>query len=198
MANEEIFVIVEETAQPKEGMNAFYEFLGNNIRYPKEAKEANVEGRVFVEFVVEKDGAISDVKVLKGIGHGCDEVAIRALEMSPPWNPGRQQGKPVRQKMVMPIEFRTGNTIVMDEYPTSNQKMIIETWPVQEVNGKMLLTGQVKDESGNPMKGANVIAKGQTYGTITDDNGMFQLMSDKKVPLVISFVGYKSEEIGYD
>ncbi|HEX5172387.1 MAG TPA: TonB family protein [Cyclobacteriaceae bacterium] len=195
MADEEIFVIVEETAQPKEGMNAFFEFLGNNIRYPKIAKEANVEGRVFVEFVIEKDGAISNVKVLKGIGHGCDEVAVRALQMSPPWNPGRQRGKPVRQKMVMPIEFRTGNTIVMDEYPTSNQKMIIETGPVQQVNGKMLLTGQVKDESGNPIKGANVIAKGQTYGTTTDENGNFQLMSDKKIPLVISFVGYKSEEI---
>jgi TonB family protein len=193
----EIFVIVEETAQPKDGMENFYAFIINNMRYPKEAKEKGIEGRVFIEFVIEKDGSLTNLKVLKGIGHGCDDEAMRVLAMSPPWNPGRQRGMTVRQKMVMPIIFNSGEaTTGSIESPV--MKMIIETGPVQEVDGKMRLTGQVKDESGNPMKGAHVIAKGQTYGTLTDDNGVFQLMSDKKVPLVISFVGYKSEEIGYD
>jgi TonB family protein len=197
MANEEIFVIVEETAQPKDGMENFYAFIINNMRYPKEAKEKGIEGRVFIEFVIEKDGSLTNLKVLKGIGYGCDDEAMRVLAMSPPWNPGRQRGMTVRQKMVMPIIFNSGEaTTGSIESPV--MKMIIETGSVREANGKMLLTGQVKDESGNPMKGAHVIAKGQTYGTTTDDNGMFQLMSDKKVPLVISFVGYKSEEIGYD
>lgn len=196
-AQEEIFVIVEETAQPKEGMEKFYAFIINNVKYPKEAKDKGIEGRVFIEFVIEKDGSLTNLKVLKGIGHGCDDEAMRVLAMSPQWNPGRQRGMTVRQKMVMPIIFSSGQaTTGSVESPV--MKMIIETGRVQKANGKMLLTGQVKDESGNPMKGAHVIAKGETYGTTTDDNGMFQLMSDKKVPLVISFVGYKSEEIGYD
>lgn len=190
----EIFVVVEESARPKDGIENFYSFITSNMKYPKVAEEKGIGGRVFVEFVVEKDGSISNLKVLKGIGHGCDDEALRVLAMSPPWIPARQRGHEVRQKMVMPIVFSGGQTST-GSIESQDQKMIIETGPVQEVNGKMFLTGQVKDESGNPIKGANVVAKGQTYGTTTDDNGKFQLMSDKKIPLVVSFVGYKSEEI---
>jgi len=190
----EIFVVVEETARPKDGMENFYSFITSNMKYPKVAKEKGIEGRVYVEFVVEKDGSITNLKVLKGIGHGCDDEAMRVLAMSPPWSPARQRGLEVRQKMVIPIVFNSGQATT-GSVESQDEKMIIETGPVQAVNGKMLLTGQVKDESGNPIKGANVVAKGQTYGTTTDDNGKFQLMSDKKIPLVVSFVGYKSEEI---
>jgi hypothetical protein len=96
--------------------------------------------------------------------------------------------------MVMPIIFNAGQTTT-GSIESRDEKMIIVTGPVQNVNGKLLLTGQVKDEEGNPIKGANVVAKGQTYGTVTDENGKFQLPSDKKISLVVSFVGYKSEEI---
>jgi protein TonB len=67
-----------------------------------------VEGKVFVQFVIGKDGSISDVKVIKGIGAGCDEEAIRIVQSSPAWNPGKQRGKPVKQRYTLPIQFKLG------------------------------------------------------------------------------------------
>jgi TonB family protein len=101
----EVFLVVEETAQPNGGIEQFYAFVNDNMSYPSEARQSGIEGRVFIEFVVEKDGTLTNFKTLKGIGHGCDQEAIRVLSMSPPWNPGKQRGQPVRQKMVMPIVF---------------------------------------------------------------------------------------------
>jgi protein TonB len=65
-----------------------------------------VEGRVYVEFIVEKDGSLTDIQLAKGIGGGCDEEAIRVLSNAPKWNPGRQRGNPVRVRMIMPINFQ--------------------------------------------------------------------------------------------
>jgi protein TonB len=104
--SEEIFIVVEENAEPKGGYAAFYKFVSDNIKYPAPARRMNIEGKVFVEFVVGKDGKISDVKAVKGIGGGCDEEAVRIVTMAPPWNPGKQRGKPVRQRMVLPITFK--------------------------------------------------------------------------------------------
>jgi periplasmic protein TonB len=101
-----IFTVVEETAAPVGGMSAFYEYVGKKIKYPAQARRMNIEGRVFVEFVIEKDGSITDVKAIKGIGAGCDEEAERILKTAPKWKPGKQRGKPVRQKMVLPIMFK--------------------------------------------------------------------------------------------
>jgi periplasmic protein TonB len=101
-----IFTVVEETAAPIGGMSAFYEYVGKKIKYPAQARRMNIEGRVFVEFVIEKDGSITDVKSIKGIGAGCDEEAERILKSAPKWKPGKQRGKPVRQKMVLPIMFK--------------------------------------------------------------------------------------------
>lgn len=103
---EEIFTIVESTAEPKGGLAAFYKSIGEQIKYPAQARRMRVEGKVFVEFIVGKDGKITEVKAVKGIGAGCDEEAVRIIESSPPWNPGKQRGKPVRQRMVLPIIFR--------------------------------------------------------------------------------------------
>jgi periplasmic protein TonB len=103
---EEIFTIVENTAEPKNGLAAFYQYVGTQIRYPAQARRMRVEGKVFVEFVVGKDGKIMEVKAVKGIGAGCDEEAVRIIQGSPPWNPGKQRGKPVKQRMVLPIIFK--------------------------------------------------------------------------------------------
>jgi periplasmic protein TonB len=103
-----IFTVVEETAAPIGGMSAFYEFVGKKIKYPAQAKRMGIEGKVFVEFVIEKDGSITDVKAIKGIGGGCDQEAERILQSAPKWKPGKQRGKPVRQKMVLPINFKLG------------------------------------------------------------------------------------------
>jgi len=103
---EEIFTIVENTAEPKNGLAAFYQFVGAQIKYPAQARRMRVEGKVYVEFVVGKDGKITEVKAVKGIGAGCDEEAVRIIQSSPPWNPGKQRGKPVKQRMVLPIIFK--------------------------------------------------------------------------------------------
>lgn len=103
---DEIFLIVEESAAPRDGMNAFYKLTGESIRYPAQARRLNVEGKVFVEFVVNKDGELTDIHVIKGIGSGCDEEAIRVVKLSPPWVPAKQRGKPVRQRIVLPIFFK--------------------------------------------------------------------------------------------
>jgi protein TonB len=105
---DEIFTVVEESANPKGGYPAFYKYVGEKIKYPAQARRMGVEGKVFVEFVVNRDGSIVDVRVVKGIGAGCDEEAVRILQGAPSWTPGKQRGKPVRQKMVIPITFKLG------------------------------------------------------------------------------------------
>ncbi|WP_436514525.1 energy transducer TonB [Ekhidna sp. To15] len=87
------------------GMENFYKFLGKNIRYPKQAQRMGVEGRVVVQFVVEKDGSLTDLQVLKGIGAGCDEEAIRVMKKVPNFLPGKQGDVRVRVQMVVPINF---------------------------------------------------------------------------------------------
>jgi protein TonB len=103
---EEIFVIVEEYPVPIGGMAAFYQYVNNNIKYPAQALSLGLQGRVFIQFVVGKDGSITDATLIRGIGGGCDEEAIRVVMAAPGWNPGKQRGKPVNVKMVLPITFK--------------------------------------------------------------------------------------------
>jgi protein TonB len=105
---EEIFTIVEDPASPIGGMTAFYKYVGDKIKYPPQARRMGVEGRVFVQFVIDKDGTITEVVAVKGIGAGCDEEAVRILQGAPKWKPGKQRGKPVKQRMVLPITFKLG------------------------------------------------------------------------------------------
>jgi protein TonB len=100
-----IFTAVEQEPTPAGGIGKFYEYLGKNIRYPAVAKENNIQGKVFLTFVVEKDGSITDVKVLRGLGSGCDEEAMRVLRAAPKWKPGIQNGRPVRVQYQVPISF---------------------------------------------------------------------------------------------
>ncbi len=105
---DEIFTVVEESATPKGGMQAFYKFVGEKIKYPAQARRMGIEGRVFVEFVINKDGSLSDVRSIKGIGAGCDEEAVRIIQSAPAWNPGKQRGKSVKQRYTLPIIFKLG------------------------------------------------------------------------------------------
>jgi protein TonB len=101
----EIFTVVEENPQFPGGDAELYKFLHESIKYPEEAKELGIQGRVFVNFVVETDGSVSNVKVLRGIGGGCDEEAIRVVKSMPRWTPGKQRGIPVRVSYNLPIKF---------------------------------------------------------------------------------------------
>jgi TonB family protein len=105
-AEEAIFTAVEQNPEFPEGVAAMYEYLGKNIKYPAAAQRANVSGRVFVRFIVEKNGSISNVEITKGIGFGCDAESIRVIQTMPTWQPGIQNGKPVRTYYQMPIVFK--------------------------------------------------------------------------------------------
>lgn len=88
------------------GMDAMLKYLSENIQYPKMARGKNIQGKVLVTFIVEKDGSISDIKVVKGIGGGCDEEAMRVIKTMPKWKPGMQNGKNVRVSFAIPISFK--------------------------------------------------------------------------------------------
>ena len=100
-----LFVIAEKNPAPVNGYKLFYDQLNKNIKYPRQASRIGIEGKVFVEFVVNRNGEASDLKIIRGIGSGCDEEAMRVLALTK-WEPGKQRGKPVRVKMSMQINFK--------------------------------------------------------------------------------------------
>lgn len=91
------------------GMDKFYKYLNRSIKYPPMAAENNIQGKVFVSFVVEKNGALTDIRVIRSLGGGTDEEAVRVLKASPTWIPGVQNGKQVRVKYNIPISFNLSN-----------------------------------------------------------------------------------------
>ena len=103
---QEIFQIVEEMPAYPGGEQKLMEFVAKNIKYPQIARESGIQGRVFVGFVVEPDGSVSNVKVLRGIGGGCDEEAMRVVKSMPKWKPGKQRGKAVRVSYMLPVNFK--------------------------------------------------------------------------------------------
>jgi len=102
---QEIFIVVEDPPSFPGGDEARIRFLSENIRYPQMARESGIQGTVFVTFVVETDGSVTSVRVLRGIGGGCDEEAVRVIQAMPKWNAGKQRGRPVRVQFNMPIRF---------------------------------------------------------------------------------------------
>jgi protein TonB len=88
------------------GPRKWLEYIKANLKYPEAAKADKAEGRVFVTFVVERDGSVTNPKILRGIGNGCDEEAQRLLKNSPKWNPGMQNGHTVRVQYIVPVEFK--------------------------------------------------------------------------------------------
>jgi protein TonB len=97
---------VDVQAMFKGGMDAWYNYLNKNLTYPSQAKRMGIEGMVIVRFVVNTDGSIQDIELVRTIGGGCDEVAREVIQNSPNWNPGRIGGRAVRSRMTMPIRFR--------------------------------------------------------------------------------------------
>lgn len=100
-----IYNVVEELPVFPGGTEALMQFIAENIQYPELAKIKNIEGRVFVNFVIEADGKVSNAKVLRGIGHGCDEEAVRVISSMPDWQAGKQGGQAVRTSFNIPIRF---------------------------------------------------------------------------------------------
>lgn len=104
-----VFDIVEEMPKYPEGTKASMDFIANNIKYPESAKAAGIQGRVIVTYIVEKDGSLSNFKVVRSIDKALDEEAVRVLSTMPKWIPGKQRGKVVRTRYTMPVSFKLSN-----------------------------------------------------------------------------------------
>lgn len=200
-AGEEIFTIVEEPASPDKGMVEFVSYIAKNLKYPESARSAGIEGKVFIEFVVYEDGSIHDVHIKKGIHLECDKEAARVVAQAPPWNPGKQRGKAVKQRMVMPILFK------LDTDASSERELELPR-PVEadykiEVSSSVAgnhhkISGTVVDTSGKPISGMNIVIRDTTNGSVTDGKGQFQIDTEQPAgSLVFSFVGYQTKEVSF-
>jgi len=105
---DEIFDVVENSPEFPGGMEAWNQYLSKNLKYPTQARRMGIEGTVYVVFVVNTDGSVQDVELLRGIGGGCDEEALRVVSGAPKWSPGKQRGRPGRVRMRLPIRFKLG------------------------------------------------------------------------------------------
>jgi protein TonB len=103
-----IFTSVEQAPAFPGGFQAFYSYLGQNIRYPADARDKQEQGRVIITMTVEKDGSLTNVKVVRGVSASLDQEAIRVISASPKWSPGIQNGRPVRVQYTIPISFALG------------------------------------------------------------------------------------------
>lgn len=106
---EKIFVAVEQPAEFPGGQAAMMKWLSNNIRYPESAQQNGISGRVVVKFVVEKDGSIGSPQIVKGVDRDLDQEALRVVKRMPKWQPGKNNGQPVRSYFNLPVTFRLQN-----------------------------------------------------------------------------------------
>jgi protein TonB len=106
----EPYLIVEQMPEFPGGAAKMLQYLGKNIRYPFIAQQTGTEGKVFVQFVIDADGKVSDVVIIKGLSKECDEEAVRVVKSMPAWKPGKQNGMAVPVKFVFPIMFRMNST----------------------------------------------------------------------------------------
>ena len=110
VSKDSIYTVTEEMPQFPGGPNELMKYLGKNIKYPQSSFEKNIEGRVFVSFVVEKDGSVTNAEVMRGIDKDCDAEALRAVSSMPKWSPGlNEDGDPVRCKFTVPVVFKLYN-----------------------------------------------------------------------------------------
>lgn len=103
---DELPILVEKKPEYPGGEAAMYKFIDKHIKYPKKARKEGIEGIVYVQFIIDKEGNITKAKVIKGIGYGCDEEALRVVNKMPKWTPGTQRGKPVQVTFTLPFNFK--------------------------------------------------------------------------------------------
>lgn len=184
------FVSIEKQPEFPGGIAKFYKYIAGSIKYPKMAQENNVQGKVFLSFVVEKDGSLSDVQITRGLGSGTDEEAIRVLKESPKWHPGIQNGLAVRVKYNINVNF-TLNTDppkplkTLSQTPTS-----IRLKNGINFNGLIILDGvklaensQINSINPNSIESVEVL-KDQTavnlYGTRAKDGAILITTKEAK------------------
>ncbi|RED93172.1 M56 family metallopeptidase [Marinoscillum furvescens] len=193
-SDEEVFTVVEEQPEFPGGMTAYYEFLSEQMTYPTAAKEKGITGRVYVQFIVMPDGSLSDVKVVKGVDPLLDEEAIRVVKASPNFIPGKQRGKAVKVRMVLPIIFALGDGAVANQEDTPQPEKPNMKVDAEHTDGKWI--GTVYGEDNQPLAGVNIIEQGTTNGTVSDRDGSFSLEVSKGAShLVLSHVSYHTARV---
>ncbi|MDQ6477596.1 TonB family protein [Dyadobacter sp. LHD-138] len=145
LKGKKIYMVVEEQPTFPGGTKAMYKFLAEHIRYPQAASDANVQGRVFLSFVVTETGEMGDITVLKGIGFGCDAEAVRVLSSFPKWEPGKQDGVPVNVRYNLPINF-----LLEESEPETDKKTSLINKQFKNQDGSettLMTTGRILEQS---------------------------------------------------
>lgn len=196
---EDYYIVVEKMPELIGGLAS----LQQHIKYPPEAKEAGIEGRVIVQFIVNKQGQVENPQIIRGIGGGADEAALEAVNLAK-FKPGLQRGEPVRVQYSLPIVFKlSGGNTIHKKSPTSyveapkvdGKKLAISTTTGKDQG---MISGIVKDaDTGNPLPGANIVINDTQIGTSTDSDGRFQLqnLSPGDHVITISYVGYQMSDL---
>ncbi|GAB3520027.1 hypothetical protein GCM10027442_42420 [Emticicia fontis] len=103
--SKQLFEQVDQTPEFPGGMPAMLDFIGKNLKYPKQARDKKIQGKVLIKLIIEEDGSISDTSIMQGLGYGCDEEVTRVVKAMPKWVPGKRDNELVRTSMVLPIMF---------------------------------------------------------------------------------------------
>ena len=162
----EVFQVVEEMPEFPGGMGECMKWLGQNIKYPAEAKEKGVQGRVIVQMVVEKDGTITNAKVVRGVDPLLDAEALRVVNQSPKWKPGMQKGEAVRVKYTLPIMFKLNGDSSDSKTAEGQREAIVDENGVHQVCEEM---PEFPDGMQECMKW---LGKNIKYPTIAQENGV--------------------------
>ncbi len=205
--NDEVFKVVEQVplfgdckdkACSDEKLMAF---LYKNLKYPEIAIKNKVEGRVYIQFIVEKDGTISNTKIVRNIGAGCGEAAAKVVDMmnssDPSWQPGMQRRQKVRVLYTLPVTFKIQDASLPEVTPRIEMQhpplRIIES-----TNNNNYVTGMVIDDKGNKLIGANIVVNDTHTGTVSDIDGKFSILLPKGYnTITASFTGYHKDTKSY-
>jgi TonB family protein len=190
LADEE-YVAVEDMPLFKGGIDDVRTYIQKNISYPVEAYNKNITGKAYVQFDVSKSGEVNNVKLARSTGNEfLDKEALRVVESLPDWKPGMQSGEPVSVSFTIPIEFvlqPEGGVIVIQESKVKKDQMRLD---IKVSDDNLTVSGKITDDMKNPINGVNIIIKGSNIGTITDNEGNFNIkLTDKNNMLVMSYIG---------
>ncbi len=180
---DKIFTAVETNPQFPGGVEALYQYLADNIKYPEVARKAKVGGRVFLQFVVRTDGSVTDVMVVKGLGFGCDQEAIRVVKNMPKWSPGKQRDIPVNVQYVLPVAFEPEEKPILKiQLSEPIAGINPETKPLILVDGKE--TSDLSGQNASDIESVSVLKNGEAIKAYGDKgkDGVIEITTKKQLP----------------
>lgn len=199
----QVFSVVDEMATPVFGFDALYENLGHIIQYPEQARKNGVEGKVYIEFVVQTDGTLSDIKLIRGVDDEIDTEALRAFyQLQAKWNPAIHKGQLVKMRMTMPIVFSLKNQSHSSREPNEVEQMEVAFGTNRSLkphpNGKFIMEGVVYSNDRTPLPGVKVEVRGSNEGGYSDSDGKFIFeTSQEKGVAHFSFEGSKALDVSF-